>query len=192
MLKVIVNNESSERNTLTQAQQAQLRCIVEQGLPIEPRPFLVLAKQIDSTEQTVIDTISQWQQNGLIKRFGLVVKHRSLGYTANAMVVFDIPEQHVERIGSLLSLENAVTLCYQRPRVLPDWPYNLFCMIHGKNREQVLTQLAEICVNHDLESFAKSILFSNKAYKQQGGRYQQKIATTATNKVPCNHQPTAH
>jgi len=191
MLKVIVNTHTStSKQPLSQTQQAQLRSIIEQGLPIESKPYLALAKQLNCTEQSVIDTINQWQQDGLIKRFGLVVKHRSLGYTANAMVVFDIPVQQVERIGTLLSAENAVTLCYQRPRVLPDWPYNLFCMIHGKNRDQVLAQLADIYTKHQLEQFDKSILFSNKAYKQQGGRYQKQLISVA-NTHPA-HQPPVH
>jgi DNA-binding Lrp family transcriptional regulator len=174
MLKVIVNNANSiAANALNAEQQAQLRSIIEQGLPIEERPFLAIAQQLNASEQSVINTITAWQKQGLIKRFGLVVKHRNLGYTANAMVVFNIPNEQIERVGNLLSAETAVTLCYQRPKVLPDWPYNLFCMIHGKNRDQVLAQLADICATHQLEHFDKSILFSNKAYKQQGGRYQK-------------------
>jgi len=64
-----------------------------------------------------------------------------------------------------------ITLCYQRPRRLPDWPYNLFCMIHGTNRARVLAQLESLITQHNLQHVQHSVLFSNKAYRQRGGRY---------------------
>jgi hypothetical protein len=77
----------------------------------------------------------------------------------------------VARVANILASEDVVTLCYQRPRVLPQWHYNLFCMIHGKSRDQVLTQLADICQRHQLDKFDKNVLFSTIAYKQRGGKY---------------------
>jgi len=156
---------------LDSSQQAALFSAIEQGLPLVTQPYLAIANQIDISEAQVISAIDAWQQQGLIRRFGLVVRHRKLGYHANAMVVWDIPSAQVDEVAALLSQESVVTLCYQRPRVMPHWPYNLFCMIHGKSRTQVLAQLADICQRHQLNHFDKSPLFSTKAYKQRGGRY---------------------
>ncbi len=149
----------------------RLRRQLELGLPITPRPYQMLAEMTGLSEQEVITAIRQWQAQGLIKRLGLVVRHRTLGYTANAMVVWDIPDDQVQGMGRTLARAPFVTLCYQRPRRLPDWPYNLFCMIHGVDRQRVLSQLATLIADQGLEQTPHSVLFSTKAYRQRGGRY---------------------
>ena len=160
---------------LSDQQQAQHFAEIEQGLPLVAQPYLAIAQQLNISEEQVLTTIDAWQQQGLIRRFGLVVRHRKLGYDANAMVVWNIEDSEVERVAHILAQASVVTLCYQRPRVLPGWPYNLFCMIHGKSREQVLGQLADICQRHQLDKFDKNVLFSTKAYKQRGGRYSASV-----------------
>lgn len=149
----------------------RLRQQLERGLPLTPRPYQTLAELTGLSEQEVMAAIRQWQDQGLIKRFGLVVRHRTLGYTANAMVVWDIPDDQVLNLGRSLARAPFVTLCYQRPRRLPDWPYNLFCMIHGVDRQRVMSQLATLIADQGLEQTPHAVLFSTKAYRQRGGRY---------------------
>ena len=155
---------------LSEQQQQQLRTLIEQGLPRCPAPYDHIAKQLGITEQQVIFTLQQWKHSGLIKRFGLVVRHRKLGYVANAMVVWDVDESEVEELGELLAKEEVVTLCYQRPRRLPIWPYNLFCMIHGKERSQVQQKIESITKKHQL-NYPHQLLFSTRQFKQRGARY---------------------
>lgn len=153
---------------------------IEQGLPLVSEPYRALAKQLESDEQTVINTIEKWQGQGLIRRFGMVVRHRKLGYTANAMVVWQVPMTQIDAIADKLANEKPVTLCYQRPAVPPIWPYNLFCMIHGKDRDSVLSTLEDICQKHELGHINKDVLFSTKAYKQRGASYaRQRTSETA-------------
>ncbi|MGO1232378.1 MAG: siroheme decarboxylase subunit beta [Marinobacter sp.] len=149
----------------------RLRQQLENGLPLTPRPYQTLAEGSGLTEQQVMDAIKRWQEQGLIKRLGLIVKHRTLGYQANAMVVWDVPDDQVSDLGRAFSKVPFVTLCYQRPRRRPDWPYNLFCMIHGVNRERVQAQLESLISELELGDIAHAVLFSNKAYLQRGGRY---------------------
>ncbi|MGC8120720.1 AsnC family protein [Marinobacter sp. VGCF2001] len=149
----------------------RLREQLENGLPLTPRPYQALAERTGLTERQVMDAITQWQEQGLIKRLGLVVKHRTLGYRANAMVVWDVPDEQVSHLGRTLASVPFVTLCYQRPRRRPDWPYNLFCMIHGVDRNRVLGQLDSMIKDHGLQDIPHAVLFSNKAYLQRGGRY---------------------
>ncbi len=153
--------------------QLRLRKAIQNGLPLTDQPYLTLAQELGLTENQVMQAIIDWQDSGMIKRFGLVVKHHSLGYTANAMVVWDIPADRVDEVGELLSSCDAVTLCYQRPRKLPEWNYNLFSMIHGQNRETVLQQLADIIEENGLNDFKYDTLFSYKLFKQCGGQYVQ-------------------
>ena len=153
------------------AAEHRLRALLERGLPITPRPWQQLAEQCGMREAEVMACVERWQQAGLIKRMGLVVKHHSLGIRANAMVVWDVSDDAVGELGRRLAGEAAVTLCYRRPRRLPDWPYNLFCMIHGTRRDRVLASLDEIVERQALQAIPHRVLFSLKAYKQRGGRY---------------------
>jgi len=165
------DSAASESGVVSAWGRLRLRQQLEQGLPLTPRPYQALAERTGLCEQEVMNAITQWQEQGLIKRFGLVVKHRTLGYTANAMVVWNIPDEHVQALGKAMADVSFITLCYQRPRRIPDWPYNLFCMIHGTNRKRVLAQLDSLIAEHNLQHIQYSVLFSNKAYRQRGGRY---------------------
>ncbi len=156
---------------LNSRQCEALKLAIQQGLPLRPQPYLSLAQQLGLSEQAVIDTLQQWQTSGLIKRFGMVVNHHNIGYRANAMVVWDVPEDQVEQVAGQFSANDAVTLCYQRPRMLPHWPYNLFCMIHGRQRDTVLQQIDALVQRHDLQHLPHDVLFSTKQFKQCGGRY---------------------
>ncbi len=151
--------------------ERRLVSVLQEGLPLFIRPFALIAERIGTSEPEVLGRIRRWLEEGAIKRFGVVVRHHELGYRANAMLVHDLPDEQVGEIGRALAEEPAVTLCYRRPRCLPDWPYNLFCMIHGRERDEVEGIIAELRQRHGLTGFAHDVLFSLTRYKQQGARY---------------------
>jgi len=148
--------------------------VIAPGLPFVSRPYAVVGEQIGMDESEVIERIEKMISLGVIKRHGMVVRHHELGYRSNAMCVWNIPDERIDEIGEKFSSYDFVTLCYQRPRRLPDWPYTLFCMIHGKERDAVLKQvdvLAEECGLQDVE---RAVLFSGRRFKQRGARYAMK------------------
>lgn len=151
--------------------ERRLVMALQEGLPFFIRPFQVLAQRVGCEEIEVLERIRRWCEEGVIKRFGVVVRHHELGYRANAMLVHDIPDAEVERAGNALAQAEGVTLCYRRPRVLPDWPYNLFCMIHGQAREEVAARIAALRAAVGLENYAHEVLFSRTRFKQTGARY---------------------
>ena len=151
--------------------ERRLVSVLQEGLPFFIRPFALIAERIGASESDVLGRIRRWLDEGDIKRFGVVVRHRELGYTANAMLVHDIPDEQVSEIGRALAEEPAVTLCYRRPRRLPDWPYNLFCMIHGRERSEVEVIIADLRHRHGLNEAAHEVLFSLTRFKQNGARY---------------------
>ena len=151
--------------------EQRLISLIQGGLPISSRPWAEIAKQMNLEEDEVLDQVRKLQERGLIKRFGLVVRHHELGYTANAMVVWDVPDDRVQAVGQALGRHDCVTLCYQRPRRLPQWPYNLFCMIHGKNRERVLDIIEELVEAEGLQDIPHEVLFSGERFKQRGAKY---------------------
>lgn len=141
---------------------------LENGLPIGPRPYAEIANRLGVSEGNVIGRLHGLVERGVIKRLGLVVRHRELGYTANAMAVWDVGDDRVDEIGETFAEFPFVTLCYRRDRRRPHWPYNLFCMIHGRDRATVHAQI------EDLRTRAGNppmdVLFSRRRFKQRGAR----------------------
>lgn len=146
--------------------------LIQDGLPLVVRPYQDIAERLGCSEQQVIDKLQHMIDSGTIKRLGVVVRHHTLGYRANAMVVWDVPENRVDRLGRQLGRQDCVTLCYQRPRYLPDWPYNLFCMVHGRNRDEVIDCIERMVEGLSLEAIQHSVLFSRRCFKQRGARYR--------------------
>ena len=147
---------------------------VEHGLPLCPRPYQAIAEALQTTEEDVIFRLRQLKEKGAIKRYGVVVRHRELGYTANGMVVWNVPDERVDEIGTCIGQYSYVTLSYRRPRRLPDWPYNLFTMVHGSSREEVQEKVQQIIENCELGNIEHSILFSTRRFKQRGASYSGK------------------
>ncbi|MDH5436118.1 MAG: AsnC family protein [Gammaproteobacteria bacterium] len=145
--------------------------VIQDGIPLVSQPYAAIGKKIGLTESQVIERIKSFQDNGIIKRFGIVVRHHELGYHANAMVVWDIPDDQVQMLGQCLGKFEFVTLCYQRARSLPEWPYNLYCMIHGQNRDVVLNHLSSLIRHCEIQAFPKQVLFSQRRFKQRGAVY---------------------
>ncbi|MCX7100276.1 MAG: AsnC family protein [Methylobacter sp.] len=145
---------------------------IQRGLPVCSRPYLEIGLCCGMSETEVIERLTKLKQQGLIKRLGVIVKHRQLGYRANAMIVWNVPDQVIKQLGKEISHFSFVTLCYQRPKQ-PEWPYNLYCMIHGKDKATVLNQLEQLIEACHLNCFDKEILFSRQCFKQRGAIYQK-------------------
>ena len=156
--------------TLSDADR-RLLAALEPGLELTSRPYRALAMKAGMSEEEVQARLRSLQGCGTISRFGVVVRHRALGYRANAMVVWDVADGIVRDAGRALAALPFVTLCYRRPRRPPVWPYNLFCMIHGRDRGAVLDQVQEAARLCGLMDVPRDVLFSRRAFKQQGARY---------------------
>lgn len=146
--------------------------VIQGGLPLVARPYQEIAERLGWSEQLVIDKLRNMVDSGTIKRLGIVVRHHELGYRANAMVVWDVPDTDIDKLGEKLGMQDCVTLCYQRPRRLPDWPYNLFCMVHGRDRKEVMECIENMKEGLGMESIDHTVLFSGKRFKQRGARYR--------------------
>ncbi len=162
--------------------QHHLRCMIQQGIPICERPFEQLAQKLSEkngkrvVEEKIIHTLRYWQQTGLIKRFGLITNHYRLGYQSNAMVVWNIPDELIDLVGSQFKASGLVSLCYQRPRRLPEWPYNLFCMIHSKDKASTIACVEQLVSRYQLKQVPKEVLFTTQQFKQKGGVYTYRTA----------------
>lgn len=153
------------------APDRRLIAAIADGLPLAPCPYAAVGERIGIAEAEVIARLQRLIADGVIKRFGVIVRHRELGYRANAMVVWDVPDARVGDAGRVLAALPFVTLCYRRPRRPPAWPYNLFCMIHGRDRGAVEALVEQASAAGGLEHLPRAVLFSRRCFKQRGARY---------------------
>lgn len=147
-----------------------------EGLPLAERPYLELGRSIGMDEAEVIRRLQDMVLHGVIRRLGIIVRHQELGYRANAMVVWDVPERDIRHVGRTLGAVPEVSLCYRRPRRPPEWPYNLFTMVHGRDRASVLETIAAMAAREGVAHYPRAVLFSLKRFKQCGARYQRRQA----------------
>lgn len=140
------------------------------GLPLTPHPFEEVGRWLFLPETEVIARMQAMQDDGVIRRVALAPNHYALGMAANGMSVWDVDDIHAEDLGARVGALGFVSHCYLRPRSLPDWPYNLFAMLHGHTRDEVEAKRQEVaallgdaCRSHD-------ILYSTRILKKSGMR----------------------
>ena len=150
---------------------------LQAGLPLDPEPYAVIAGQLGISEEEVLARLGDMLESGAIRRIGAVPNHYALGYVANGMSVWDIDDAVVDAVGERVGTLDFVTHCYRRPRSLPEWPYNLFAMVHGHSREAVLAQVDEIAclieANFPAACRASDVLFSSGILKKTGLRLRE-------------------
>lgn len=142
---------------------------VEAGLPLVERPYAAWAAELGKAEDWVTERIGTWLAEGRLKRFGVVVRHHELGFAANAMTVFDAPDDRVDACGRALAEQPGVTLAYRRTRA-EGWPYNLYAMVHGTNRDAVKAVIDRMALAAGLSAYPREVLFSTRRFKQTGAR----------------------
>ena len=140
------------------------------GLPLAPRPYAEVASWLGLTEDQVIDRMARMQASGIIRRVAAAPNHYALGMVANGMSVWDVDDARAETLGERVGALPFVSHCYLRPRSLPDWPYNLFAMIHGHNRDEVEGLRAEVAAILGRACRANDILYSTRILKKTGMR----------------------
>ncbi len=140
------------------------------GLSLSPQPYQVIAEQLGLTADIVMARMAVMQDSGIIRRIGAVPNHYKLGYRFNGMTVWNVPDDRIDELGVKVGQLTFVSHCYHRPRHLPDWPYNLFAMVHGKTQADVDTQIQQITELLGTDNQACDVLYSTKILKKTGFR----------------------
>lgn len=149
-------------------QEKKLVQLVQDDLTPGVRPFADLAQKLDVSEKDVIETLQSWQKKGLLRRFGVLLRHQKAGFRANAMSVWMVPEEEVEEAGRKIISFPEVGHCYQRPS-FPDWPYTLYAMIHAENRNAVERIAVNISRSTGIDQY--ELLFTEREFKKTSMRY---------------------
>lgn len=141
---------------------------LQRGIPLVNRPFKLLAQNLNTTEEELLDKIKNLLERGYIRRIGATVRHHNLGFQANAMVVWNVPDELVAEKGRKMAGFSEVSHCYQRPR-RPDWPYNLFTVVHGRTREECIQAVKKMSSATGMKNYR--LLFSTMELKKSSMRY---------------------
>lgn len=142
----------------------------QQGLPLVSRPYHVIAGQLGVAPDEVMQRMRRMLEIGVIRRIGVVPNHYAIGYRANGMTVWDVPDEQVDELGRRVGQLDFVTHCYCRPRHPPRWNYNLFAMVHGRDRGEVETQIAVIRELLGEHVRSHDVLYSTRILKKTGLR----------------------
>ncbi len=143
----------------------------QSGLPRVPRPYHAVAEAIGVAPEVVMERMRAMLASGAIRRIGVVPNHYRLGWTANGMSVWDVDDDRVDDLGARIGALPGVSHCYRRPRRLPAWRYNLFAMVHGRDREQCEAQVREIAALLGEAARARDVLYSTRVLKKTGLRF---------------------
>lgn len=152
---------------------ASERCLVgaiQEGLSLTARPYAVVADRTGLSVAQVMKGIRRLLDEGMITRMGVVVCDHELDHRANAMVVVDVPCAQVDMIGERLARTAPATRCYRRIRRSPAWPYNLYCMLHARDRAEVMGRVDELLPD-TLGDLRRTVLFSRGRFRERGARY---------------------
>ncbi len=156
-----------QSNELTPLER-QYILATQNGLPIVERPYDAIAEKLNISVEQVLNLTKDLQQRGIIRRIAAVPNHYKIGYKFNGMTVWDVDDDCIQEFGQRIGKLPFVSHCYQRPRHLPHWNYNLFAMVHGKNqqeiqkyRSQIKELLNDVLVQRNHDSGQGSITKSN-------------------------------
>lgn len=140
---------------------------LQEGLPLFIRPFSILASRVGCDENELIERIRRWAADGVIKRFGVLVRDagdsvdgEAAAGNVSALLVLNVPDAMIAQYGERLAAEPAVSLCCERARALPEWPYNLYCVLRGPSRDDLRQTIADLRERLGLASLASDVLFS--------------------------------
>lgn len=142
----------------------------QSGLPLVKEPYQAIAQQLNIEPELLQQRMQIMLEQGQIRRIGAVPNHYKLGYRANAMSVWNVPDEMIAELGHQLGTLSFVSHCYERPRFLPEWPYNLFAMLHGKSKHEVAEKVQEIITLLGEHCAGYELLYSTNILKKTGLR----------------------
>jgi len=153
--------------TLDEDQKHLVR-LLQESLSDSPDPFNDVAAELGWPVERVIEQITAWRDAGVIRRFGAVVRHQKLGFSANGMSVYNVSPERIDEIGYRLAERPEISHCYRRP-ALEDFPYTLFGMIHGQSEDAVRSLAADLAREHSIDDY--DVLFSIAEFKKVSMKY---------------------
>ena len=154
---------------------------IQGDIPVTRRPYLEIAKNLGIPEDTLLKTLQNLTDKGVIRRFGATLKHQKSGFSSNAMVAWQVEEDRIDQVGKTLAAFRQVTHCYRRPPK-KEWPYNLYTMVHAADMQSCLELVQQLSTTASVESY--TVLFSRRELKKTSMRYISTGEDDSPNQTP--------
>jgi DNA-binding Lrp family transcriptional regulator len=148
--------------------EKKIVALLQDDIAITERPYLEISKQLNIPEETLLQQLKDLYKRGIIRRFGATIRHQKSGFEANAMVAWQVDEDHIDEAGKKMASFKAVTHCYRR-NPTDDWPYNLYTMIHAKNEASCWEIARKLAQKASVDTY--TLLFSRKELKKTSMKY---------------------
>ncbi len=152
-----------EKSKYEAADTRIIRCL-HHGTAIESRPFLTLAQELGTTEDELLEVIRSLIAEGVIRRYGAVVRHEQVGYSSNVLVAWEIPEERIDEFEGVIQDLAEVSHGYERVSY-PEWRYNVYTMIHGHSKDECLGVAERISSAIKIEDYI--LLFTKRELKKR-------------------------
>ena len=146
--------------------------IMQEEFPLVPEPYRAIADKLGISEDELLIRLNKYSQSGKIRKMGAVLRHREVGYSANALCAWIVPEERMQEVGEMFAKVAIVTHCYFRV-TQPGWPYNFYTMLHANTREQCNVIAKELADQAGLKDY--TMLFSTREWKKSSMQYFEKI-----------------
>ena len=166
----MVATQQNITNTILDDIDRKIISATQSGLPLTLHPYHDVAEQTGLDVNDVINRMKKMTEQGIIRRTGVVPNHYKLGFRSNGMSVWQVPEEKITQLGKLVGALDFVSHCYQRPQFLPEWPYNLFAMVHGTTHDEVHEKVKNIADLLADDNISHQVLFSTRILKKTGLR----------------------
>ena len=168
MTKKQTPGKSRKSRTVANTIEEKIMALIQADIHVTKRPFLEIAKEIGVEEEVVIETLRKLHEEGIIRRFGVTIRHQKSGYEANAMVAWQIDEDRIDEVGKMMAAFEAVSHCYRRDPV-KQWPYNLYTMVHAKTEEECYKTAEAMSALTSAKKYI--LLFSREELKKTSMKY---------------------
>ena len=152
---------------LTDVEQKVI-ALIQGDLPVTEKPYLEIAEKLGQSEDTILSILKKLSDKGIMRRFGATLRHQKSGYKANAMVAWQVDEARIEEVGLIMAAFQEVSHCYRRDPA-GDWPYNLYTMVHAKNRKTCHDTAKRMSEKASVDNY--TLLFSKQELKKTSMRY---------------------
>ncbi|MEE8413864.1 MAG: hypothetical protein V3R96_04870 [Dehalococcoidales bacterium] len=141
---------------------------IQEDLSLVVSPFSDIAAGLGMEEDEFLESCRSLLSRGIIRRFSANINHRKVGFAANAMACWVVPEEQVDNIGRKLAALKEVSHCYER-KTNPYWKHNLFAMIHQQTREECQQIAAKVAAETGLTDYM--LLYSTREMKKTRVKY---------------------
>ena len=162
-----VKRVREKESVLTERERALIKELAG-DIRLSSTPFSEIGEKAGFSPEEVLQSVGKWKKEGLIRRFGAVLGHYQAGISSNVMIVWKVPKNKSKEIGEIMASFSAVSHCYERPS-FPQWPYNLYTMVHGKSRNECWRVAEAISEETGIKEY--QLLFSAKEYKKTSMSY---------------------